>query len=171
MLDALARAAARATFFVVGGRAAAHRKLIERIIADGHTIGLHCDEHVRHSTRDAGWCRADTDRALSALGELGVRPRLWRTPWGDTAPWTAQVARERGLELVGWACDTHDWRGDTASEMFDATRDRLNDGTIVLAHDGIGPGARRSDVRETAAYVDRVAGHARATGLRLTALR
>lgn len=153
LLDALAAAGARATFFPIAPRAAAHPELVTRIVAEGHAIGLHCDEHVRHSQRDAAWGAADTARALSRLGALGVRPTLWRTPWGDTAPWTEAVAAAHGLRVVGWTVDTHDWRGDSALAMLAATRSLLRPGAIVLAHDGIGPGARRRDARETVAFV------------------
>ncbi len=170
LLDALAAAGARATFFPIARRAAAAPALVARLSAEGHEVGLHCDEHARHSTRDAAWGRADTERALERLRSVGVTARLWRTPWGDEAPWTAAVAGEYGLRIVGWTADTHDWRGDTAEEMLDAVRPRLQPGAIVLAHDGIGPGARRADVRQTVAFVSLVARHARAVGLQMTSL-
>jgi peptidoglycan-N-acetylglucosamine deacetylase len=170
VLDALAAVGARATFFPIARRAAAQPALVARVIAEGHQVGLHCDEHVRHSTRDAAWARADTERALERLRSVGVTPRLWRTPWGDEAPWTPALAGEYGLRVVGWTADTHDWRGDTAQEMFDALRPRLQPGAIVLAHDGIGPGARRADAGETVAFVSLVAHHAEGLGLRMTSL-
>jgi peptidoglycan/xylan/chitin deacetylase (PgdA/CDA1 family) len=170
VLDALSRAAATATFFVIAPRAAEHPEIVARAIQDGHTVGLHCDEHVRHGTRDAGWGRADTERALARLAELGIEPTLWRTPWGDTAPWTQPLAEEHGLRLVGWTADSHDWRGDDAASMFAATRDGLHEGAIVLAHDGLGPGARRQGLSETVDYLWLVAGHARTQGLELAAL-
>ena len=55
-------------------------------------------------------------------------------------------------------------------KMFDATRDALDDGSVVLAHDGVGPGALRDDAEETVAYVGLVAEHARHHGLVLEAL-
>ena len=63
--------------------------------------------------------------------------------------------------------DTHDWRGDSADEMLRATREQLQVGAIVLAHDGIGPGARRADARETIAYTRLVTEHAIEAGLEL----
>lgn len=167
LLDVLADAGARATFFPIAARAAAQPDLIARIVADGHGIGLHCDEHVRHSQRSIAWVRRDTARALALLGSLAVHPTLWRTPWGDTAAWSRRVARENRLRIIGWTVDTHDWRGDAAGEMFRATREELRDGAVVLAHDGIGPGARRADARETIAYTRLVAGHAIEAGLEL----
>jgi peptidoglycan/xylan/chitin deacetylase (PgdA/CDA1 family) len=170
LLDLLARVGARATFFPIATRAATSPELVARILAEGHAVGLHCDEHERHSDHDAAWLRTDTERALGRLGRLGVRPSLWRTPWGDTAPWTAAIASEHGLALVGWTVDTHDWRGDDAAAMFAAARPGLRAGAIVLAHDGIGPGARRPDARETLGFVELVAGHAQRRELALTTL-
>jgi peptidoglycan/xylan/chitin deacetylase (PgdA/CDA1 family) len=170
ILDALADHDARATFFVIGPRAAEHPDLVGRIVADGHTIGLHCDDHVRHSERDAEWCAADTERALTRLAHLGIAPTLWRTPWGDSAPWTEEIATDHNLTVIGWTVDTHDWRGDDAERMYAATRDQLTADAIVLAHDGLGPGATRRHVAETAAYVARVAEHGRRHDLVLAAL-
>jgi hypothetical protein len=66
--------------------------------------------------------------------------------------------------------DTHDWRGDSREQMLSATRSELRAGVIVLAHDGLGPGARRSGAAETVAYTELVAGYARESSLSLKAL-
>jgi peptidoglycan/xylan/chitin deacetylase (PgdA/CDA1 family) len=170
LLDLLGEAGAAATFFPIASRAAAEPDLVARMLAEGHTVGLHCEEHVRHRERDRDWCTRDTDTALQRLRRLGVNPRLWRTPWGDVAPWTPELAATRDLRLVGWTVDSHDWRGDSPTEMFASTRSGLADGAIVLAHDGIGPGARRSDARSTLDYARLVIGHARDSQLALEAL-
>jgi peptidoglycan/xylan/chitin deacetylase (PgdA/CDA1 family) len=170
LLDLLAELGCGATFFVIAPRAAAHPELISRIAGEGHTIGLHCDQHVRHSWRPIDWVREDTARAIDVIEGVAGRPTLWRTPWGDLTWWSGQVADEYGLELVGWTVDTHDWRGDSAAQMFAATRTGLADGAIVLAHDGIGPGARRDHAFETLQFVTRAAGHANREGLALKAL-
>jgi peptidoglycan/xylan/chitin deacetylase (PgdA/CDA1 family) len=170
LLDLLRTLGARATFFPIAARAVEHAGIIERMQAEGHAIGLHCDQHVRHSERDAAWLERDTDAALQCLGGLGLRPTFWRTPWGDMAAWSTQVARDRDLRLIGWTADTNDWRGDSAPEMFEATREALTDGAIVLAHDGLGPGARRESPATTVDYVALVGEYARDHGLSLEAL-
>jgi peptidoglycan/xylan/chitin deacetylase (PgdA/CDA1 family) len=170
LLDVLGNAGARATFFPIGPRAQQRPNLIGRMVAEGHGVGVHCQEHVRHSARDQAWGRRDADRSLKCLREAGADPQLWRTPWGDLAPWTEPVAAERNLRIMGWDVDTHDWRGDAATDMFAVTRPGLVAGAVVLAHDGIGPGARRAGCEETLAYVRLVIEHARATGLTLEAL-
>jgi peptidoglycan/xylan/chitin deacetylase (PgdA/CDA1 family) len=170
LLDLLGATGARATFFPIAPRAEAEPELVARMLDEGHTVGLHCDEHVRHGERDRDWCARDTDTALQRLRRIGAEPRLWRTPWGDMAPWTPELAATRDLRLVGWTVDTHDWRGDSAAEMFTATREHLEPGAIVLAHDGIGPGARRPDARSTLKYARLVIEHAKESGLALEPL-
>ena len=108
---------------------------------------------------------------MARLRGLGVAPTLWRTPWGELAWWSGQVAREQDLRLVHWTVDTHDWRGFSARHMFEITRDRIEDRSIVLAHDGIGPGARRTDAAQTLGFVELAVDQARADGRELGALR
>ena len=75
------------------------------------------------------------------------------------------LARERGLELVGSSLDTHDWRGDPAQRVLAAVAPQLRPGAIVLAHDGVGSGARRNDARATATLVGPLVLASRARGL------
>ncbi len=157
VLDALDRVEGRATFYVVGEDAERHPDVVRAVVDAGHDVGLHCHRHVRHTDRDRPWLERDTAHALAVLADLGVRPTTWRTPWGIEAPWTATVARERGLVLVRWDADTHDWRGDAAQTMHAAIEPDLRPGAIVLAHDGLGPGARRVGCAATVALVGRLA--------------
>ncbi len=170
LLDLFAAHDAHVTFFPMAGRAAAHPGLIARMLEEGHSVGVHCVAHVRHSGCDAGAIGRDTDRALTALRGLGARPVLWRTPWGDLAPFSHDLAQERGLRIIGWDVDTHDWRGDDAEAMLAATRPGLQPGAIILAHDGVGPGARRTDTSETVRYAEQLLAYASASGLKLEAL-
>jgi hypothetical protein len=38
-------------------------------------------------------------------------------PLGALADFTQEVAEDRGLQIVGWSTDTHDWRDDSAAEL------------------------------------------------------
>ncbi len=150
VLDALAEAGVRATFFVMAGRAREWPELVERAAAEGHEIQLHCLEHVRHTEASRGQVEADTDSALALLEPLSVHPRRWRPPWGACAPWTRDVAGARDLRLAGWTLDTHDWSGFPAEVMLRRSLAAARDDSVVLLHDGLGPGARRDGCKQTA---------------------
>ena len=138
VLDALARVRARATFFVVAARARRYPSLLVRMREEGHNVGFHCKEHIRHDSMTPGEIAADLESGLTAL----YPPvRLWRTPWGVVTPATEKIARKHGLTLVGWTADTEDWRGGPPDEMLARVTRNLLPRAIVLMHDGIGPGA------------------------------
>jgi peptidoglycan/xylan/chitin deacetylase (PgdA/CDA1 family) len=169
VLDALAAAGVTATFFVLGRQVERHPALLEGVRAHGHAIEVHGYEHLRHPFTARADVERDLDRALEALAPAGVTPRRWRVPWGHLAAYTLDLAAERSLQVVGWDADTHDWRGDAAADMLDALS--LRPGSIVLAHDGIGEGARREDARETAALVGPLVRRAHEQGLKPGPLR
>jgi peptidoglycan/xylan/chitin deacetylase (PgdA/CDA1 family) len=161
VLEALAAAGVRATFFVLGERAEREPALLARTLAEGHVVEVHGHAHLRHTEHPREAVEADLRRALKTLGD--VRPTGWRLPWGDLAPYSRALAAEHGLTLVGWTTDTHDWRGDAAELMLDSVA--LEPGAVVLMHDGIGPGARRSDCTQTARLVGPLVGRIRERGL------
>ena len=168
LLDLLWELGARATFFLIAPRAA-EQPNADRPDATPGTRGRaalrsSCASLAREGSN--GVERTRRGRSSGSTASVSGRS-LWRTPWGDLAPWSRRVASEQGLELVGWTVDTHDWRGDAAERMFAATADCCRAGAIVLAHDGIGPGARRNDASETLRFVSLIAAHARRNGLSL----
>jgi peptidoglycan/xylan/chitin deacetylase (PgdA/CDA1 family) len=163
VLGALSASSLRAAFFVIAPRATAHPQVIAAIRAAGHAVELHCDEHVRHTDADRATIEADTRRAMAALARLGIRPRRWRTPWGAQASWTAEIAAEHELELCGWDVDSHDWRGDGAEHMLATIGPELRQGSVVLLHDGLGPGATRKGCEETVRFTRMIAAESVAT--------
>jgi peptidoglycan/xylan/chitin deacetylase (PgdA/CDA1 family) len=159
VLDALEEAGATATFFVLGERVEAHPALLERVKKAGHEVEVHGYAHLRHPHVTRADVERDLDRALDVLGGA----TRWRIPWGHLADFTQEVADQRGLAIVGWSTDTHDWRGDRAEVMLEGLE--LTHGGILLAHDGSSVGARRDTAAETARLVPMLVDAARAAGL------
>lgn len=153
VLDALGYAGARATFFVVVPLAARHPGLLRRAVAEGHEIALHCDRHARHDRMGAGEIRSDAGEGLRTLRVLGHEVRDWRAPWGVVTRDTEDVAADLGLRLVGWTADSEDWRGDEADAMLARMAPGIEEGAVVLMHDGLGPGALRDGCEGTADLV------------------
>lgn len=165
MLDALGEVGARATFFVVAPLAASRPELLARIARAGHEVTFHCVAHRRHDGLAIGEIRADARRGLDVLEHLGVKTRDWRVPWGLVTPDTEKVAAELGLRLVGWTADSEDWRGDRSETMLARLEHGLEDGAILLMHDGLGPGATRAGCAETVALVRSLVGALASRGL------
>jgi peptidoglycan-N-acetylglucosamine deacetylase len=167
MLQQLKRCRAAATFFMVGERVLAEPSLAREALAAGHDIQLHCHRHVRHTELTEAELKHDGESALAAFESVGVRPQLWRAPWGVCTDATHRVAERLGLQLVHWSIDTHDWRGDEPQAMLDRMRSQLADGGAILMHDALGPGARRAGCQNTVALLPALVAAARAQGVPL----
>ena len=149
MLQVLAAAGVRATFFAIGERAARHPEVVRRTLAEGHAVELHCMRHIRHDHLSRAELEADVAEGLQALRAAGARPRLWRPPSGLHTDCSEQVARAHGLELMGWSADPADWLGDSLERMLERVAPDATAGQVVLLHDGVGPGSRRTDGAST----------------------
>ena len=171
ILEVLERCQARGTFFMVGERVLDKPDIARMVFAAGHNIELHCHRHIRHTELTEPGLELDTDSALAALASVGVRPRLWRPPWGVITRASVRIAERLGLRLVRWSIDTHDWRGDPPEVMLDHVRPRLADGGSVLMHDALGPGAGRGGCHNTLVLLPSLAAGARGHGLRLLPMR
>lgn len=141
VLDALAAAGVRATFFVLGERAEAHPELIARLQDTGHEVALHGWRHRHGWLRTPGEAYADAVRGVRALERLtGQRPRFFRPPHGA---WTwAQMAavRRLGLVPVHWTVEAHDWHpGHGPGEVVGRVARSAHPGDVVVLHDA-GPG-------------------------------
>jgi polysaccharide deacetylase family protein (PEP-CTERM system associated) len=101
MLDLLAAAGARATFFVLGDVARRQPAVVKRIAAAGHEIASHGDTHRRVRTQARHELRADVRTSLDVLSDLtGVAVAGYRAPYflGHARDlWAIDVLAELGL--------------------------------------------------------------------------
>jgi peptidoglycan-N-acetylglucosamine deacetylase len=120
---------------------------------------VHGHAHLRHPQHERAVIEADLVHALGALAEHGVRPSLWRLPYGEEVGFSAGIAARHGLRIVRWTADSYDWRGERAGDMLAALQGELRDGAVLLMHDGGGNAA------ETAALIEPLVEAIRANGL------
>lgn len=148
-LDALSRLGWRATFFMLGTMVRRAPGLAREVVAAGHEVALHGEQHRSHLLRPPGAVMEDMIMGASAIEEAtGVRPRWHRPPYGALSGATILGARRLGLDLVLWSAWGRDWRAaaDPESVMADLGKG-LGPGGTVLLHDSdctSAPGAWRS---------------------------
>jgi peptidoglycan/xylan/chitin deacetylase (PgdA/CDA1 family) len=128
----------RATFFVIGKKAAEHPDLIREMHQQGHGIGIHSWSHDRffalRSEARVHWEVQNTsDTILSITGE---RPRYFRPPVGQTNPTIARVVKKLGLVCVGWTGRGFDGVPfATKQSCLSMIRRALRPGAILMVHD------------------------------------
>jgi peptidoglycan-N-acetylglucosamine deacetylase len=103
LLEELDRAAARATFFVLGWVAERYPALVGEIRAAGHDIGSHGHLHARVYELDVKTFVADVRQSVAALRAAGVeRIDAFRAPeWSinDRSLWALEALVREGITL------------------------------------------------------------------------
>jgi peptidoglycan/xylan/chitin deacetylase (PgdA/CDA1 family) len=135
VLEVLARHGARATFNVLGERVEGREALLRRTLAEGHELGNHAFQHVRLAGRPRE-AHSQLRRANAAIERAaGVRPRLFRPPYGSISRSVVFAARLAGLTTVRWDVDPHDYETPPAETIHRRVIRRVRPGSIVLLHD------------------------------------
>jgi peptidoglycan/xylan/chitin deacetylase (PgdA/CDA1 family) len=135
ILDLLRSGDTRATFFLVGERIARAPDVVQRIVDEGHEIGLHGWRHRYMFTSSPRIARCLT--AISdVVGSARPRPRWFRPPYGVlSATCAAEAARHR-LTPILWTTWAKDWRADATAESVQALLEPgLVGGATLLLHD------------------------------------
>lgn len=142
LLDALAAAAAPASFFIQGRWAGAHADLARRIAAEGHLVGNHSYYHAPMDLLTDDGIRDSVTRAEEAIvAATGVDPRPWfRCPYGAGENDVRVLARldELGYRNIPWDFETDDWQtgrepGELIETVVAGCREH-GDGARVLLH-------------------------------------
>jgi peptidoglycan-N-acetylglucosamine deacetylase len=142
ILDVLAGAGVRATFFIQGRWAEAYPGTARRVADEGHLIGNHSHHHARMPLLLDRGLREDVDAAREAIVQAtGRDPRPWfRCPWGAGAedPRVLAALAAAGYRHVGWHVEVEDWEPTRtpqaiAADAIDGIR-RHGDGTVLLLH-------------------------------------
>lgn len=138
VLDVLDRYQARASFFCIGERAAAHPALIAEIVRRGHTVENHSHGHRHHfSLFGPARIRRDLAQAQTVLGELaGSTPLFFRAPAGLRNPFLEPVLAHLGLHLASWTRRGFDTRTGNPEQVLARLTRGLAAGDILLLHDG-----------------------------------
>lgn len=137
ILDILRRHGAHATFFLLTDYAQVHRDLVERILAEGHEIGLHFDRHDRITHLPPLTALSRMIEARRRLVDLAGQVSLFRPPFGGQNYLTYVFARMLGLKVIGWTRWANDWLEQTAESAANVASEHLAGGDIVLMHDGL----------------------------------
>lgn len=136
----------KATFFCLGEQARRHPGVLADVVARGHEVGVHGEQHRSHLRRAAPGVVRDLRSARACLEDITGTPVTWfRPPYGAVAAPTLVAARVTGLRLVLWTTWGMDWKPDASGASVAANVARtFVPGATVLLHDSDLTSAPRS---------------------------
>jgi peptidoglycan/xylan/chitin deacetylase (PgdA/CDA1 family) len=145
VLDLLAQAGVKASFFVLLAKARRHPELVRRIAAHGHILGLHGEDHRLPFGRSAGELMQVLAGARAELAELVGQPiELYRPSHGIKTLALVVAVHRAGLRFCFW--DYGVWDTDAPPPQVLVRRLRAvtpapgapPPGPTILLHDGLG---------------------------------
>jgi len=135
-LDCLAQFGCQATFFLTGSKVSANVDVVRSIAKAGHTIGSHGFNHVSLLRANCNRLKIEVVASLDAIeSAIGIRPILFRPPYGRIGTTGCSVTRQLGLTTVLWSLSGADWKVESAEHLASAILTKVGDGDIILLHD------------------------------------
>lgn len=132
LLDLLKKYDATATFFVVGELAEKYPHILQRMVKEGHTIGIH------HYTHTSSWqltpyqLQRQIEKTAQVIEQATtIVPILYRPPWGHFNLATRQIAKK--YDVILWSHIFKDWK--LHDNHLAQLHEPIEDGAILLLHD------------------------------------
>ncbi len=140
----------KATFFLVGENVRQHPEVARQIVAEGHTIGIHCDNHdydALYASVDS--YVADFEKARQTVYEVtGVETNLFRFPGGSVNDFNRKTGKAIIREMTERGYIYYDWNASLEDAVKNPDPKRLiengvsttlgRDKVVLLAHDVVG---------------------------------
>jgi peptidoglycan/xylan/chitin deacetylase (PgdA/CDA1 family) len=150
LLEVLRENNVKATFFLIGRNVNRRPDDVRQIIAEGHEIGNHSNDHTylgKNSALDENGIRDNINAVQEAIHEItGAYPVYFRAPYLDYSPVLETVVKEMGMALIGTNVDSRDWDGGTITteKIISNVLNSAWDGSIVLLHEHSGGDLERT---------------------------
>lgn len=140
ILDALKKHNAPAAFFVVGHFVESAPEIVQRMVADGHTVGNHTYHHPDMSQiSDTASFQKEMDDVAALFRETtgSEMAMYYRPPQGKYNTANLQMAKELGYTTFFWSLAYADWDQNNQPSHEEAIKKltaRVHPGAIVLLH-------------------------------------
>lgn len=137
ILDILKARNVKATFFVTGRNVSVYPELLCRIINEGHEVGNHSFSHAHLIFFPSRKIREEILLAEKEINNCGGKKPIWfRPPYGQKNIFVLREAIKLGYKVVNWSVGSFDWWSPGVSQIIANVIKKVQDGEIVLLHDG-----------------------------------
>ena len=135
LIDILAKYNVKATFFVVGEWVDKYPESVKALHDAGHEVMNHSNAHPHMAKLTAKQIIDEVNRCSDKIEAVtGVRPTLFRCPYGEYDDNVIGTVNGMGLTAVQWDTDSLDWKKLTAGEIYKRVSSKVQPGSIVLFH-------------------------------------
>ena len=135
LIDTLAKYGVKATFFVVGEWVDKYPESVKALFDAGHEVMSHSNTHAHFNKLSPQEIVEDLNACGDKIEKVtGVRPTLFRCPYGEYDDHVINAVRSMGIEPIQWDVDSLDWKDLSAADITKRVTGKVQPGSIVLFH-------------------------------------
>ena len=135
LIDILDRYGVNATFFVVGNWVDKYPESVKALSDAGNEVMSHSDTHAHMTQLSRDGIIADIGASADKIESVtGVRPILFRAPYGDYDDKVIETVSSMGMYTIQWDVDSLDWKDLSAGEIQKRVLSRVKSGSVILFH-------------------------------------
>ena len=139
IMEILKKHDVKVTFFMTGGWVESYPDDVKMILAEGHDLGNHSQNHKNMSQISDSEKEKELMSVHDKVKELtGYDMFLFRPPYGDYDSKLIRVARKCNYYAIQWDVDSLDWKDYGAEAIIKTVTQNkhLGNGSIILCHNG-----------------------------------
>ena len=136
LIDILKEYDVPATFFVVGSWVDKYPESVKQLHDAGHQVQNHSNTHPYMTQLSKEAMKNELDSCNDKIEKVtGVRPTLFRPPYGDYDNAVVEATEEIKMYPIQWSVDSLDWRSNATPESIcQRVTSKVTNGSIVLFH-------------------------------------
>ncbi len=137
ILNTLEKHNIKITFFMVGDWIEKYPEAAKKIYEQGHELASHSDTHPHVNNLNYEQNIEELEKSNDKIEEItGKRTKIYRAPYGEYNDTVIKAANDNGYYTIQWNLDTLDYTGLTGDEMWKRLDGKLQNGDIILSHNG-----------------------------------
>ena len=139
ILEILKKHDVHVTFFMTGGWVESYPDDVRAILAAGHDLGNHSENHKNMSRLSDDVKKDELMKVHEKVRDLtGYEMFLFRPPYGDYDNAVVNVAKDCGYYTIQWDVDSLDWKDYGVDSIIKTVTEHkhLGNGSIILCHNG-----------------------------------
>lgn len=136
-LDILKEKNVKAMFFLIGKNMNGNESILKRMHDEGHVIGNHSELHLwNFDLQSADKMAQEINNTNESIEKItGVKPNLFRPPYGVTNPNLAKAILQTNMLSIGWNLRSFDTVAKSGNDLLKKLKAKTKPDSIVLVHE------------------------------------
>ena len=137
ILETLEKYQIKVTFFMVGDWIEKNEEAAKKIYQAGHELANHSYNHPHVNNLSYDENVEQINKCSDLIKKITGKPStLYRGPYGEYNNTVIQAAKDNNHYTIQWSIDSLDYKALTGEQMWERIEPNLENGSIILMHNG-----------------------------------